>query len=60
MTREEEQKEIQDYIILNNIKSPKELKESEKLYYSRYRNHKLNLYIPSERVRNLLIDWLSD
>ena len=51
MTREEEQKEIQDYIILNNIKSPKELKESEKLYYSRYRNHKLNLYFPGYSPR---------
>lgn len=46
MTREVEKKEIQNYIIENNIKSPKELKENKKLYYSRYRNHKLDLYFP--------------
>lgn len=23
-------------------------------------NHKLNLYVPSERVRNLLINWLEE
>ena len=23
-------------------------------------NHKLNLYVPSERVRNLFIDWLEE